>query len=113
MGRNSCSLDGIWSLEARVIRDSETVKVGDAFEMTIPGDVHGTLIEKGVVSHPYYGRNELDDLWIGRSDWNIGRTFEWNKASGRTFLKLTKVDTVAKLYLNGRFVLDMENEHQG
>ena len=113
MGKNSYSLDGTWSLEAWVVRDDDTsVHVGDVFEMAIPGDVHGTLIQNGVVSHPYVGKNELDDLWIGRCDWKIGRTFEWEKKDGRTFLQLSKVDTVAKLYINGSFVLYMENEHQ-
>ncbi len=106
------SLNGKWQLIAANVEKNRTVKNGDIFEITMPGDVHTALLDANKINDPYFGNQELDSLWVGRSDWTIQRTFNWSKKAGHTVLKLTKVDTIASLYINGNLVGEMENEHQ-
>lgn len=106
-------LDGIWRLRADRIEDNKfAIKKGDEWDMAIPGDVHDTLISQSVIPDPYYGMNELDTLFVGRGDWSIERKFNWKRSEEKTFLRLEKVDTVARLFINGEKVRGFENEHQ-
>ena len=98
-------LDGIWRLRADRIEDNKfAIKKGDEWDMAIPGDVHDTLISQSVIPDPYYGMNELDTLFVGRGDWSIERKFNWKRSEEKTFLRLEKVDTVARLFINGEKV---------
>ncbi len=107
------SLDGIWKLRADRIEDNPFgIKERMEWNMNIPGDVHDTLIKNNTIPDPYYGMNELDIQFIGRGDWTIYRTFDWKKEDERTFIRLEKVDTVARLFINGEKVKGFENEHQ-
>lgn len=109
---NTFSLNGKWQLIAANVEKNRTVKNGSIFDITMPGDVHTALLEANKIKDPYFGKQELESLWVGRSDWTIKRTFNWEKRSGHTILKLTKVDTVATLYINDNKIGEMENEHQ-
>ena len=104
-------LDGEWQLTATspALNDAG-VNAGDGFTMTIPGDVHSTLLEHGIIQDPYYGTNELDCLWVGKSDWSIERSFHYRKSSERCFLCLEKVDTIATLLINGKVAGEFDNE---
>ena len=107
------TLDGLWKLRADKIEDNKFgIKENMEWDMTLPGDVHDTLIKNNTIPDPYYGMNELDILFIGRGDWSIYRTFNWEKEDERTFIRLEKVDTVARLFINGEKVRGFENEHQ-
>ena len=107
-------LDGEWELQAlRVEENSYDVRDGSRFPMDIPGCVQDALIEDLVVPDPYYARNELETLFIGRSDWRISRTFDLRKRDGRTYiLRLEKVDTIATLAINKVNVASFDNEHR-
>ena len=103
------SLDGIWKLRADRIEDNPFgIKERMEWNMNIPGDVHDTLIKNNTIPDPYYGMNELDIQFIGRGDWTIYRTFFWKKEDERTFIRLEKVDTVARLFINGECI-ELEN----
>ncbi len=108
------TLDGEWTLNALRIEDNNYgIENGSVFSMDIPGSVQDALIEDLVVPDPYYATNELETLFIGRSDWSISRDFSlWKKAGKNYILRLEKVDTVAKLYINGSEVASLDNEHQ-
>ena len=107
------TLDGLWKLRADKIEDNKFgIKENMEWDMALPGDVHYTLIKNNTIPDPYYGMNELDILFIGRGDWSIYRTFNWKKEDERTFIRLEKVDTVARLFINGEKVRGFENEHQ-
>ena len=107
------TLDGLWKLRADKIEDNKFgIKENMEWDMALPGDVHDTLIKNNTIPDPYYGMNELDILFIGRGDWSIYRTFNWKKEDERTFIRLEKVDTVARLFINGEKVRGFENEHQ-
>ena len=108
------SLNGDWNLvAARVEENNYGISNGSGFSMSIPGSVQDALIDQAIVPDPYYGCNELETLFIGRSDWNISRTFDLDyDASKHYVLHLSKVDTVASLYINGALVASFDNEHR-
>ena len=45
-------------------------------KIAVPGDVHSALLKAGRIDDCFYGRNEERFLWIGKTDWSIGREFE-------------------------------------
>ena len=108
------SLNGEWKLTAsRVEENNYGIRDGSSFVMRLPGSVQDALIDQAVVPDPYLGCNELEDLFIGRSDWNISRSFDLDFDASRHYvLHLSKVDTVADLYINGALVASFDNEHR-
>lgn len=69
----------------------------------VPGDFHSALLAAGIIPDPYYGRNESDVLWVGRTDWTIRRTFVFRRGeNSRTFLVLTGADTFFTASVNGK-----------
>ena len=107
-------LNGDWNLIAtRVEENNYRIAAGFGFSMPIPGSVQDALIDQAIVPDPYCGCNELETLFIGRSDWNISRSFELDyDASKHYILHLSKVDTVADLFINGALVASFDNEHR-
>ena len=95
-------LDGKWTLKGLDVENNNyDITDGSTFEMEIPGSVQDALIESLVVPDPYYAENELETLFIGRSDWSIFRSFDFAPVSGcRYVLRLEKVDTIAELLIN-------------
>ncbi len=108
------SLDGRWKLRAeRVEENNYGISDGSTFDLSLPGSVQDSLIEALVVPDPYYARNELETLFIGRSDWSVSRSINIGKKPGCTYvLRLEKVDTIAVLRINGREVSSFDNEHR-
>lgn len=80
--------------------------------MRIPGDNLSALLEAGLIPDPYYGSQELQVQWVGRSDWLLSRNFmvEEGFLRGRqAFLHLERVDTLAEVLLNGKRVAGGSN----
>ena len=70
----------------------------------VPGDVHSALLAAGLIPDPYFGRNELKNLWVGEKDWTFARTFEVSPeflSAKRVTLRLEDVDVFCTVYLNG------------
>ena len=111
---NIMRLDGIWRLQAVSPEENNYgIIEGSTYEMPLPGSVQDALIDSMVVPDPYMECNELETLFIGRSDWNISRDFDFSPVPGsRYILRLEKVDTIATLYLNGNMVSSFDNEHR-
>ena len=107
-------LNGDWKLVASSVeKNNYGIGNGSSFVMSIPGSVQDALIDQAIVPDPYLGCNELEDLFIGRSDWNISRSFELAFDSSKHYiLHLSKVDTVASLYINDSLVCSFDNEHR-
>jgi len=108
-------LDGLWNLVAvKPEVNNYGILDGSSFEMDIPGSVQDSLIEQLIVPDPYYASNELETMFIGKSDWNISKSFFLSKKNENYhyILKLEKVDTVASLYVNNTKVADFDNEHR-
>ena len=86
----------------------------DRFWMTaaVPGDVHTTLIERGVIDHPYYGHNDQKCRWIEEKEWWYRTEFEYEKSMEpgvRYELTFEGLDTFATVYLNGREIGSANN----
>ena len=111
---NMICLDGIWTLQAVAPEQNNYgITDGSTFGMPIPGSVQDALIESMVVPDPYQGCNELETLFIGRSDWKISRDFDITLKEGLHYvLRLEKVDTIASLFINGEEVASFDNEHR-
>ncbi|NWL88507.1 MULTISPECIES: beta-mannosidase [unclassified Paenibacillus] len=78
----------------------------DYFWMTakVPGDVHSTLIERGIIADPFYGHNDQQSRWVEDKVWWYRNTFEWfgeQDDQERIELVFDGLDTYATVYLNG------------
>jgi len=90
----------------------------DRFWMTasVPGDVHTTLIERGVIDHPYYGHNDQKCRWIEQKEWWYRTQFDYDKTDepgARYELTFEGLDTFATVYLNGREIGSTDNMLRG
>ncbi|WAH38167.1 beta-mannosidase [Alicyclobacillus dauci] len=78
----------------------------DHFWMTakVPGDVHSTLIEKGIIEHPFFGHNDQKCRWVEDKVWWYRAEFHWDEQlepGERMELTFEGLDTFATIYLNG------------
>ncbi len=106
-------LDGLWLLKPKKIEENKFgITTDKTYPMTIPGDLYSSLIEGEIIPNPYYGRNELDILFLGRGEWEISRNFEYIPKAKKVFLRLEKLDTTATLYINGKEVSQYDNIHR-
>ncbi|MDX2111550.1 MAG: glycoside hydrolase family 2 protein [Verrucomicrobiota bacterium] len=82
----------------------------------VPGCVHTDLQRHGLISDPFFGRNELKLEWIEKSDWEYRTTFEITEeqlAPEHVELVLEGLDTLAEVLVNGRTVLKSETMFVG
>ncbi len=118
MPLKTLSLDGVWKL-----KDTEHSKNADAkycaaalgnngwIDVSVPGDIHPALLEKGRISNPFKDVNTESCKWTGHKDWwfrkdvKIPKNFE----SGRVEMVFDGVDTYATLYVNGQKAGEMSN----
>jgi beta-mannosidase len=97
-------LAGTWQLKQ--------VGTTDLIDAPVPGDVHSALLAAGKIPDPYFGRNELDVQWVGRTNWTYSREFEVPAeflAEKHVYLNADWLDTVAQVSINGKRVLKAEN----
>ena len=102
-------LDGQWTLN--VVENEETPaearNLPQDIPLRIPGDLATALLDRSLIDDPYYARNELDVLWIGKTDWSLKRSFLLDGAEipqspeCLSFIEFESLDTVAEVYLNG------------
>lgn len=90
-------------------RDLEVASVDYAdyfwLETKVPGDVHTTLKEKGIIDDPFFGHNDIKCRWIEDKVWWYRMAFEYEEdLADEDFLELTfgGLDTFATVFLNGR-----------
>lgn len=104
------SLDGIWLLNAvGASMSKEAAALPSDIPISIPGDIAQALFDSGHLSDPYYGRNELDALWVGRTDWSLTTSFALDNESAQravasAILNFDVIDTVAEITLNGESI---------
>ena len=95
---NTIDLRGSWILSGK---NPEGKNI--TCPLSIPGDFHTALLNNGIIQDPYKGFNEKDQLWVGKSDWTITRTFEYKaKAGFRSYITLTEADTFFTIYINDK-----------
>ena len=91
-------LEGKWELHGSE-PDGKKINCG----VNIPGDFHSALLNNGIIKDPYFGFNEKDALWVGKSDWTIERQFDFNPVeNAKSFLEITEIDTYFTVYINDK-----------
>jgi len=101
-------LNGSWVLSvADGPKQLETPNLPGEIPISVPGDIASALLAAGLIENPYYGRNELDSLWIGKTDWKLSTSFklssgELDESGYGAFLVFEVIDTVAEIRLNGK-----------
>ena len=92
-------LGGTWRLEGTDASDAPL-----ACAMTVPGGVHSALLASGLIPDVFYGRNETNNLWVGRHDWKVSRVFEVTEellAAKEIVLRLEDCDAFCTVMING------------
>ena len=101
-------LAGTWKL----------VKADDAkvsCPIAVPGGVHTALLKAGLMKDAFWGQNEKDMQWVGKSDWNIFREFEVSKdflAKKEIVLRLEDCDCFCTVFVNGQKVGETTDRFQ-
>lgn len=79
----------------------------------VPGDVHSTLMEKGLIDNPFFGHNDLKSKWVSEKVWWYRGEFHYDKneldQKDRLELTFEGLDTYAHVYLNGVEIASTEN----
>src|SRR5574344_2711565 len=76
-----------------------------AFKYAVPGDIQSALMKAGLISDTFVGTNEVENLWLGKSDWNVSRKFDVTSellAKKEIVLRLEDCDCFATVFVNGR-----------
>ena len=98
------SLNGSWTL----FKNKEQT----AIPATVPGCVHTDLLANGLLENPFYRDNELQQMWVGETDWDYLRKFTLPAdllAHERVLLRCYGLDTIATLLLNGTLLGQTDN----
>lgn len=98
------SLNGAWQF--RKAGDDEWLPA------SVPGGVHTDLMALERIPDPFVADNELKVKWVAESDWEYQRIFSVEKAmleQQRLELICDGLDTLAKVYLNGKLLGKAEN----
>ncbi len=108
------ALDGEWQLRWHDgQRGDRTKSILDgradwrrAWPARVPGSVHETLLEQGVIEDPHSATNILKCRWVEEMFWHYRRTFRAPRlaAGERAWLVFEALDLAATVYLNGREV---------
>lgn len=79
---------------------------------TVPGVVQTDLLADQLIPEPFYGTNEADLQWIGRTDWEYQTKLSIDAATlAREHVELVfdGLDTYAQVFVNDQQVLDVGN----
>jgi len=95
-------LAGEWGL-------SGTNDAGDVIECaaTVPGDVHSALLGAKLIPDPFWGCNETNVQWVGKSGWTLTRAFDVPAeflAHDEIVMRAEDVDCFAEIFVNGHRV---------
>lgn len=78
----------------------------------VPGGVHTDLLALGRIPDPFVADNELKTMWVAEADWEYRRTFHASErmlADENVALICDGLDTIADVYLNGKYLGHAEN----
>ncbi|MCT2085103.1 glycoside hydrolase family 2 protein [Microbacterium enclense] len=106
------ALPEVWNLRA-VDGPVPADIAGRTIPARVPGLVHVSLLEAGLIPDPFLDRNEHQVTWIGQSAWEYATSFTW-EADGqdRHELVFEGLDTFAEIVLNGHSLGRTRNQHR-
>lgn len=100
---NELDLGGEWTLW----KDGEPV-----CRAIVPGCVHEDLLRAGLIDDPFVGKNEDTVRWVYQKNWTFKRDFQVSESflqSPRVLLRCEGLDTIARIFINGKFLAATEN----
>ncbi|TGA68853.1 glycoside hydrolase family 2 protein [Aliivibrio fischeri] len=86
-----------------------------AIPMTVPGDNYHALYQAGIITNPYMGTNENEVQWVRECDWHLSQEFSLSPqemSAASLILNLSRVDTLANVFINNELVLSSTNQFQ-
>lgn len=106
-GKQLISLDN-WSL----VNAKQNILIEN---LTLPMSVHTALLNSGLIKDPFYRFNDIDLRWIVHDEnWVLKNTFHHFKPHFKPStiinLEFDSIDTIASVYLNGKFILAARNQ---
>ena len=89
-------------------------KVGsnNYYPAKVPGTVHADLLRNKLIKDPFVNENEKSVQWIENEDWEYTGIFNCAPSTLKNKhieLRFEGLDTYAKVYLNGKQILDCNN----
>ncbi len=80
------------------------------FMSRVPGDIFSSLVEAGLMPHPYKGRNKLLFRDLEDLTWIYERTFHVDSTDFKVIeLVVEGIDTFSRIYINGALVGQTQN----
>lgn len=79
----------------------------------VPGTIYTDLERNRFIKHPFWGSEELKMGWIAEKNWIYSTQFNLSPqeiASKTLWLKFESIDTHAEVVLNGRTILQTDNQ---
>ena len=110
---NKMVLDKNWKMQ--IIGENVYGISEDWIEAQVPGSVYGNLLKQGLMPDPFYRINELDALRLMDNDFRFQTTFQVSQQQlddDFLLLRFDGIDTLAKVYLNGRLLAKVDNMHR-
>jgi beta-mannosidase len=106
-------LNGLWKFK---ILGENVYKISEEYmAVKVPGSVYGVLLEAGKIPNLHYRDNEIKALKLMENDFEYICTFQFEEEvteQNGLLLRFEGVDTLADLYLNGKFLGDAYNMHR-
>ncbi|MDM1042321.1 MULTISPECIES: beta-mannosidase [Empedobacter] len=78
----------------------------------VPGSVHTDLMLNNIIPNPYKDINDAKVQWVENEDWTYKTSFDLTDAERKAQniqLKFNGLDTYAKVFVNGKLILDANN----
>ncbi|CAH1246434.1 MANBA [Branchiostoma lanceolatum] len=97
-------LNGEWNVE----NNKGDIKIRGK----VPGCVHTDLMAAGKIGDPYYRFNDVEYRWIAKENWTYSREFDVPGGMldfNELLLLCEGLDTVATIFVNGKFVGQSDN----
>ena len=119
----STSLDSGWELAERLPAHKLLPPHSDPektwLPATVPGQVHTDLVRSGVIADPNKRLAEWGARWVDESDWTYRTSFFVDAerlavrgVEGKHFLHFHGLDTLARVFLNGKYLGQADNYHR-
>ena len=78
--------------------------------VTVPGEVHQQLFEAGILKHDkLYRKTSSDDSWVTMQKHRYQTLFQVDTVSESMVIKMDKVGTISKVYVNDNEVGNLDN----
>ena len=80
-------------------------------EVAVPGSVHKSLLDAGVIPDWNVGANSLAAEWVEHRHWSFECDLpaDWCSRAGRKVLRCEGLDAIGQVYCAGRFIGEFDN----